>query len=208
MKHIKLFEQFLNEGTGNFYNKNASKIFAIGEGDDDDTAEMSYEDGKSNVEFGLEEAGYTIDGKSREPGENRNFSGVVIARKTDNKSFGEIDASVTLQSILRSGYYQGANFDWSFEIDLGNSEYTDEIPDLDVVQQDVMYYMGAEEVNDEIEKKSEEILSWIETTKDKMVADIEDIYEEHTMPLKVTARFSSGETHYGHDPKDKSKVQK
>lgn len=197
--HIKLFEQFLlNEGTGNFYNKNASKIFAIGEGDDDDTAEMNYENGKSNVEFALEEAGYTIDGKSRESDENRNFPGIVIARKTENKSFGEIDASVTLLSILRTGYYQGANFDWSFEIEIGNSEYTDEIPDSDVVQQDVMYYLDAEEVNDKVEKKSEEILSWVEKTKDKMVADIENLYKERTMPLKVIARFSSGETHYGH----------
>lgn len=203
-KHIKLFEEFtsMNEGTGNFLNNNASKIFAIGEGDDEDTAQMNYEDGKMNVETALEAVGYDLDGKTSEPNSNRNFEGTIIADKSESVTpekdeTGSVSADIRMYSILRNGYYQGANFDWSYKVMIGNSEYEDEIPDADVIEDDVVYLQDKDEKDENSKEVAEELHKLIEAKKNAMVEEIEKAYGENTMKLKVTARFSSGETHYG-----------
>lgn len=202
-KHIKLFEEFnsMNEGTGNFLNKNASKIFAIGEGDEDE-AQMNYEDGKMNVETALEAVGYDLDGKTSEPNSNRNFEGVIIADKSESVTpekdeTGSVSADIRMYSILRSGYYQGGNFDWSYKVTIGNSEYEDEMPDADVIEDDVVYLQDKDDKDENTKAVAEELHKMIEAKKDEMVAELEKLYAENTMKLKVTARFSSGETHYG-----------
>lgn len=203
-KHIKLFEEFtsMNEGTGNFLNNNASKIFAIGEGDDEDEAQMNYEDGKMNVETALEAVGYDLDGKTSEPNSNRNFEGTIIADKSESVTpekdeTGSVSADIRMYSILRNGYYQGGNFDWSYKVMIGNSEYEDEIPDEDVIEDDVVYLQDKEDKDENSKEVAEELHKLIEAKKDAMVEEIEKVYGENTMKLKVTARFSSGETHYG-----------
>lgn len=209
MKHIKLFEQFLNEGTGNFYNKNANHIFAIGEGDDEDEIQMNYEDGKSAVIAGLSKIGFTdVSHKNESPeDDNRNFPGVILAYKRETKDFGGCDVSVEMEIVLRSGYHQGANVDWNLYYDFNGEGNIDERFTSSELAQKIAYYKDEESISDETTKLGDEAESWLENTSDSMVSDAETVLEEATHPLTVSAKFSSGETHYASARKSSDNVK-
>lgn len=208
-KHIKLFEEFnasrLNEGTSNFYFVNASKVFAVGidKGEDEDKNE-DYDE-EDVIELMLEPLaglGYEPNRKKSSPKDDlRSYPGVVIASKTINKDFDTVSASLTIESIVRSGYYQGHNFDWSIEAEVCGKTYdTKELKDvydlLDDIKDDVRYEMGKDEVDEEVEKISDEIVKWLNSTRDALVNELEKAYSENTTVLNVMVTFSNGETVY------------
>lgn len=201
MKHLQLFEEFINEGTGNFYSVNASKIYAIGgssgatdDGEDDDMTE----DDIANIKSDLKSKGYDMAGKKDTPHhDNRNFSGTVLASKSESKEFESESATMTIYAVARSGYYEGACLDWELSTELGGVVFWD---DEKIEYDDVKDNLFSEEVKAGREEYQEEAanaaLSWIENTKDKLVSELEKIYKDNSTPLVVSARFSSGETHY------------
>lgn len=103
-------EKPLQEGTGNFYNKNASAIFVFGHGEDADEARFDYKDTIDNVQSELGSLGYN----KRDKWADRDSK--LIAEKTGShecKDGSSVD--VTIKVLARSGYYEAANLDWEIE---------------------------------------------------------------------------------------------
>lgn len=117
-------------GATNFYNGNASRIYAFGmnkyvtqedieaneweeldikEGDFSEVlTEMDYEDSISNVSCELSSKGYhtELDKYFEKEIENE------IGRKTYYFEYCGLELSVTIYAQVYSGYYEGASFDW------------------------------------------------------------------------------------------------
>lgn len=184
--------EIITEGTGNFYNLNASKVFAIGEGDDESEAEDNYNDSKEAVMDALIKAKF--DKSSGTPNkDNRNFPGSIIARKTVSKDFGSNSVSVTICAIERQGYYQGANLDWELEYDFDGSNYKD---DEEFDEENVRNAFDVDEKDKRGAQRASSAYSWAKQQAENLGDGIETIYAKTTMPLVVSARSSSGETHY------------
>lgn len=109
--------------TNNFYNKNASKIFAI-ESDNDDQYpdDVMIHDLKLNIIYELPEF---VGHDSPESDGNSSYGGVVfgIYHLPDEDS----DIEARFELIIRSGYYSGYNLDWNIEVadfrDCGSTSY-------------------------------------------------------------------------------------
>jgi hypothetical protein len=80
---------------------------------------------------------------------------------------GEDEVEVYVTPVIRSGYYEGVNLDWH-----------------------VRYYVNGSE------DETYESHPNIQTLVDVYVNFIENVYEQYSQPLGVTARFSNGETIY------------
>lgn len=176
-------EAAIQEGTSNFYNRNASKIYAVlppDNGDDDDFSsdnDYIYENAIDNVVTTLSKVPgfYKYKNDEYEDDYNRNFEGIKRCEITKSKVFpkdGEI--SVTIICITRSGYYEGLNFDWDLKYTDGTGYDIDDVSSL----------------------KSATGRKWAESMANKLVKLVEMAYAEYTTKLSVSARFSNGETIY------------
>lgn len=152
-------------GTSNFYNKNASNVFACEIENDFD-----YNDLKENLDSILEENDYFSDESYND---NRNFRGLFIGKKTFTFSNKTKEVSAIIKPIIRSGYYQGVNLDYEFEI---IDEYGYELNDY--------------------EKGTKTIFQKAQKALHKEIKNLEKIFSEIGTPLNVVARFSNGETIY------------
>lgn len=181
-------------GTSNFYNRNASKIFAISgtfENEEGETEidEFIYDDTKGNIQSELKD--FTSCDKWESNG-LRSYDGTIFAEKTEWKTFAGAEFGVKIQCIARSGYYDGANFDWevTFE-DAGGNDF-DEVDESDI--KDILeYYADSPKVKGIV---APHVAKWLEKTKTELVEKVEKVYEMYTDKLVVTARFSNGETMY------------
>lgn len=121
-------------GAINFYNENASRIYAFGmnkyvnQSDIDDNeledievgdfseelTEMSYEDSICNVLHELKSKGYAtkLDKYYSESIENE------IGRKKCYFEYCGLEISVTIYAQAYSGYYEGASFDWDAKCEI------------------------------------------------------------------------------------------
>jgi len=88
--------------TPNFYNKNASKVFA-----NECEEDIDYDDLKLNLQSELE--GDDIDDYDNE----RSYPGAKIKRI--EKDFGKWN--VIIEAVVRSGYYSGVNLDWEATVE-------------------------------------------------------------------------------------------
>ena len=107
--------------TSNFYNENASAIFAA-----EIEEEFDYDDLVSNLEYALREldeswssgkAGDWIDNDSK------------ILEFSLSDTFGYKDGTtleVIIHPVIRSGYYSGVNLDWIYEFYIDGSEVEDD----------------------------------------------------------------------------------
>jgi len=177
-------------GTANFYNENASKIYAVEIED-----EIDYEDLLLNTQSALEtlakKKGYYFipDSECDAGGDwriDRNFPANPIGKiESKTKDYMGIECRVDLCVVSRGGYYSGANLDWTLEYICDDSY--EEIDDIDFDY----YFEGR------AKQYKEWITNFLEEQADQLIADVEGVLEEVTTPLVVTARFSSGETMYG-----------
>jgi hypothetical protein len=159
--------------TSNFYNVNASKIYAC-----DPQEEWDYEDLKSNLKGAIERIGGRLV-ERQDPTELRNYGSRVLGQIEETVSDSKDDYVITVMLVVRGGYYYGYNLDWV-------AEFTDNrYGDMDNIK-DVM--------NDKEIYKTTKIK--IERAYKRLVKKIEKICEDNSTPLKVTARFSNGETWY------------
>ena len=98
----------------NFYNKNASKIFAVSEEFDEETQECISENwryAQENIASELESKGYrevSIPDK-----DNRNYPGEYFLEK--ELVFWNL-WRITIYAVIRGAYYSGTNFDWQVNV--------------------------------------------------------------------------------------------
>ena len=132
--------------TGNFYNENCSRYFAIGmnryftkedveecdldpeiEGEFDEFGtETDYEDSKQNIISGLQEKGWD------------DFNGYegdacVIASKDKSLVYGGCEISLEIKALVRPGYYEGACMDLSGKVTIDSAgDYWTGSPEYDL----------------------------------------------------------------------------
>ena len=196
--------------TGNFYSKNASKIYAVlmdyerpkldDDGNETDETEtvgcedFEIEDLTDEMDELFTELAakkkyhFSEDGKTREDSRD---DGIILGDISKSKSFGDVEVDVIIQMIMRSGHYEGACLDWNCTIRV-NDEEADDI-DFDF-EKFFEYYSEMPKGMQVIQRRNAE--RFADHMKDELIGAVEGIFTKVSMPLVVTARFSNGETMY------------
>jgi hypothetical protein len=194
-------------GTSNFFNKNASRIFAIGmsyeqpiiDEDGNETDEMEtqsidsyeWEDIKREIKAAIAELP-DFNGLGSDYND-RNYYGTNVGELWKYRTYLNFEVGVELQAYVRSGYYEGANLDWEVAYIFEGEKYND-VDDL------IEYFIDRA---DDFAKKglavmhSKNVRKYLDTTERYLVDQIEKVFAEQSgVQLEVTARFSNGETIY------------
>ena len=167
-------------GTSNFYNKNASRIFAC-----EIEEEWKYEDLIDNLIWELEtikDFQSEIEDKWETNG-LRSFPGRILGGFKRWFICNEYEYGVEIDAIVRSGYYSGVNLDY----DIGITE--------DGYDFDPENSYDIEDLNEK-HGSTNDVLERITKLKTDMIEEIEKVFKENSTPLIVAARFSNGETIY------------
>jgi len=171
--------------TGNFYNKNAEYIYAIGMNyQDEDTQETVYPE-YWEIEEEIAYIKERIEDTDLNVYDSNNREDVCIVELNDY--YYGLDIEVRTSVVTRSGYYEGANIDWNdvniiidgweFDIDNITLEHTELSAGLQAI---ALPYVQA---------KVESLVETLENTLNKVL-------KESTTAYGVSARFSNGETWY------------
>lgn len=212
-------------GTGNFYVKNASKVYAV---------LMNYETEvlDDEGEVAVDENGDTIM-EYRSPDEwdvdceldyikeriedtlkddfmvslyegqkykdvGISFSSIYLAQIEKYYHVEEcgFDVYFLLTAFLTNGYYEGACLDWEIETYLEN--YCIDYQDLSDIGSSVNDYAERylEEDSVNVTDVSIKIQNWLTENINKAITDLEKVYAEVSTPMQVFASFSNGETMY------------
>lgn len=164
--------------TRNFYNKNASKIFAVNIEEDFD-----YQDLQENLQSALQQLGFFA---TDESDNERNFCGKYIAKKRLEFENQNQIVYLEIKAVIRSGYYSGVNLDYEFKIvgdcinNYNNDFEIDEKSDL----------------NYEVARGFKTLFKQAKKALAKEVKVLEKVFAENSELLTVAARFSNGETIY------------
>ena len=129
--------------------------------------EFDYEDLVCNLESELSNHSDYFDYGKTDPNELRSFPSKSVGSFSNSIEIGEDEVEVYVTPVIRSGYYEGVNLDWH-----------------------VRYYVNGSE-DDTYEAHPN-----VQTLVGVYVNFIENVYEQYSQPLGVTARFSNGETIY------------
>jgi hypothetical protein len=133
-------------GTGNFWNKNASKVFAVlmsyespvldDEGNETEETEMvqcedfEYDDLIDEIKEALKASKFNPWVPAKPVWDNeRQFCGRTIGELSKEEFFGDVSISVTIECVLRSAYYEGANLDWNMSVSI--DDYKMDYDDID-----------------------------------------------------------------------------
>lgn len=114
-----------------------------------------------------------------------------------NKMFGgyDFEIEVEISAILRSAYYEGANFDWTCEFKLPNTHDIELEYLYETAKEDLIYYENfppskAIQYAKMIEKKGRKLL-------DELTSNLEECFKHLADgEYGVSAKFSNGETWY------------
>ena len=129
--------------------------------------EWEYQDLVSNLESEFNTNLDYSDYSKSDPNELRSFPSKSVGSFSNSIEIGEDEVEVYVTPVIRSGYYEGCNLDWH-----------------------VRYYVNGSE------DETYESHPNIQTLVGVYVNFIENVYEQYSQPLGVTARFSNGETIY------------
>jgi hypothetical protein len=170
--------------TQNFYNKNASRIFA-----NECEEEWDYEDLKLNLNSELakiETDNLFIDWYENERHNgDRNYGGLILGTLSIEKEYSQMGVSVTLTPVIRSGYYGGVNLDWEMEYHIEGDPH-DDIDDIDweayFPTRPFMYEVW--------------IINFLEESADKLKTKVEKVFTDYSTPLNCVGVFSNGEAVY------------
>lgn len=171
--------------TSNFYNENASRIFAA-----ECAEEFDYEDLVSNLEYALRELDESF--SSGRAGDYIDNSSKILDFSL-NDTFDYVDGTsieVVIHPVIRSGYYSGVNLDYIFDYFIDGSEVESD----DCIKDYLVDFEGYSELK--ALKTSVSRFKRLDKIKEKLAAKLEKIYADYTTPLVVAARFSNGETIY------------
>ena len=186
--------------TGNFYSKNASKIYAFGlsyEGEDGEIVEADeflFDDSIDNLKYGIKER-FENDTKFDYIGSVDTYIRDATPITRIDKDFSFLNSTISIQLIViaLNGYYEGANFDYELNIDVDGVDF-----DLDSICVDelfdILYHssdnMGLAKIH------APNLVTKIETETELLINEVEKVLEMYSSPLVVSARFSNGETFY------------
>lgn len=162
-------------GTANFYNKNASHTFVR-----ELETEFDYDMFKEDIYHTFKHHNYHVfNGKNyrRPESDLRSFPSIIVASKSKYKIYNDVELIITINVILRSGYYQHANLDW---------ELAKELP----VLSDYYYNIGLAKIHEPYAEL------WAENAENELIEETEKIFKDLTEPYNVSARFSNGEAFY------------
>jgi len=129
--------------------------------------EFDYEDLVCNLESEFNTNLDYSDYSKSDPNELRSFPSKSVGSFSNSIEIGEDEVEVYVTPVIRSGYYEGCNLDWH-----------------------VRYYVNGSE------DETYESHPNVQTLVSVYVNFIENVYEQYSQPLGVTARFSNGETIY------------
>lgn len=195
-------------GTGNFYNKNASKIYAAlmsyeravmdEDGNETDQTETAYPDEWECRDFveslqdELAEMGYC---KADKWDNERQFSGRTFAELSETRDFMGYTFAVTIKAVIRTAYYDGANLDWELNYEIDGTEYEDisDISELEVIQALPYWDPQAKGI---LTIHARNLIIWLEEQGHELIEGLEKVFEQYSTPLVVSARLSNGETWY------------
>ncbi|MBM5783053.1 MAG: hypothetical protein FJ368_06525 [Pelagibacterales bacterium] len=163
----------------NFYNKNTTNIFAVAIEN-----EFHYEDLKENLQNFFKRIGFhCID----ESDNRRVFFGQYVAEKRVDFHNKEQSISLHMKPIIRCGYYSGVNLDFDFIIS-GQCDFTFFNDFVIEDYEDLATYKPARGFKTLL-KKAKQALA-------QEVKAIEQIFANNSEALRVSAKFSNGETIY------------
>jgi hypothetical protein len=201
----------LKMGTGNFYNVNANKIYAVFMNYeqpilDDDGNETEKVETRSVEEYEVDDFIYNIrdEVEAITKKENLGFSKRISSDRHklhsydstelfqifDDKKFGDFDVSISINCVARHGYYEGANLDWFIEYQTSSGYVEESIDFIDSINYYSDMPAGMKRIQCNLAER------WAERTTEKLITLTEKIFTEHSLPLTVSARFSNGETWY------------
>jgi hypothetical protein len=124
---------------------------------------------------------------SKEDGRDRNASNLFSYRMS--KWYGDLEVELQIVAQMVSGYYEGASLDFEFTIFDGNH-----LSDSDDA---VLYAFDQSDMNDGMKViQQRHAQRWVDRVKDQLIALTEQVFEQVSMPLRVVATFSNGETIY------------
>ena len=178
--------------TGNFYNNNAENIYAIFQENEYD--DYIYDDVKDNISNDLE--AYTKKSNAYLGYSNnyyRDASLIEVISLTDEVA--GVPFTVSIEILMRSGYYEGANLDYVINYNVEGVEF-DGISEafqayFDVATWDFGMNKGLATI------QARNAATRIENISYDLVENVEKILKENcTHILQVSARFSNGETWY------------
>ena len=129
--------------------------------------EYDYQDLVDNLESEFSTNIDYSDYSKSDPNELRSFPSKSLGSFNNSIEIGEDEVEVYVTPVIRSGYYEGCNLDWH-----------------------VRYYVNGSE-DDTYESHTR-----VQTLVEVYTNFIENVYEQYSQPLGVTARFSNGETIY------------
>jgi hypothetical protein len=148
--------------TSNFYNVNATNIFAVQLED-----EWDYSDLVVNLESEFSKHSDYYDYGKSDPNELRSFPSKSLGSFSNSVTIEDDEVEIFITPVIRSGYYEGVNLDWHIRL----------------------YVNG---YDDDTYADNANVLR----ISNEYIEFIEDIFEQYSQPLGVTARFSNGETIY------------
>ena len=129
--------------------------------------EFDYEFLVENLESELNNHSDYSDYGKTDPNELRSFPSKSLGSFSNSTIIDDDEVEVYVTPVIRSGYYEGCNLDWH-----------------------VRYYVNG------YEDETYESHPRIQTLVESYVEYIENIFNQYSQPLGVTARFSNGQTIY------------
>ena len=116
---------------------------------------------------------------------DRNYGGLILGTLSIEKEYSQMDVSVTLTPVIRSGYYGGVNLDWEMEYHIEGYAHDD----IDAIDWDGHFpnrpfmYEGW-------------VTTFLEESADKLKTKVEKVFADYSTPLNRVGVFSNGEAIY------------
>jgi len=184
-------------GTNNFYNKNASNIFALKE-----THDFHYQEVIDRIICDLkkyegQDFADVIEGHWEDPDYLDSFPSHCFCKiESKDKYYKRIglDIKIVISLVIRAGYYSDCNFDWFINI------YDELWGTHDGIDEFVRTFQGNYNYYQITAKQSMQYSAFIEEwyckEVNKLIGIVEGVYRRHTEPLLKVAQFSNGEAIY------------
>lgn len=172
-------------GASNFHFVNASRVFAITGIEED----FEWDDVKENINYKLEHCGYNHISTSNDPHELRSYPSANLTTIQKSFIFNGLSVTVEINTVMRSGYYEGACLDWHPEYEVEGYE----LDDYDDIALAFEYHNFSEKRATYLAPMLKKRLLAI---REELIAVVERIFAENSDQYNVVATFSNGETIY------------
>jgi hypothetical protein len=130
---------------------------------------------------------------SKEDGSDRdrNYNASNLFSYRMSKWYGDLEVEVQIVAKMVSGYYEGASLDFEFTI-FDGYEFSDSDNSVENLFSNNCSCMNQGLLK--IQQRHAEV--WVDRAKEQLIALTEQVFEQVSMPLRVVATFSNGETIY------------